>query len=131
MKEYDRVKLTVEKEKYTIDGAHKGMVGWICDPRNINGQWLVCFDECDLPQFPTIPVNEKDLEVVWESHERQVGDKMILLAETYTGQGFGKGLKGVLSEKLPNNKWLVRFKKQDGLTVDSDLVVNGNDFILE
>ena len=71
MKEYDRVKLTVEKEKYTIDGAHKGMVGWICDPRNINGQWLVCFDECDLPQFPTIPVKEKDLEVVWESHERQ------------------------------------------------------------
>ncbi len=131
MKEYDRVKLTVEKEKYTIDGAHKGMVGWICDPRNINGQWLVCFDECDLPQFPTIPVKEKDLEVVWESHERQAGDKMILLAETYAEHGFGKGLKGILCEKLPNNKWLVHFYKQDGLTVDSDLVVNGNDFILE
>ena len=38
MKEYDRVELIVEKEKYTKDGVHQGMDGWICDPRNINGQ---------------------------------------------------------------------------------------------
>ena len=44
MKEYDRVRLIVEKEKYAEDGVHKGMDGWICDPRNIDGQWLVSFD---------------------------------------------------------------------------------------
>lgn len=29
MKEYDRVRLIVEKEKYAEDGVHKGMDGWI------------------------------------------------------------------------------------------------------
>jgi len=37
MKEYDRVRLIVEKEKYVKYGVHKGMDGWICDPRNIDG----------------------------------------------------------------------------------------------
>lgn len=42
--------------------------GWICDPRNINGQWLVCFDqEFDLPNIATIPVKEEDLIVIKES----------------------------------------------------------------
>lgn len=42
--------------------------GWICDPRNINGQWLVCFDqEYDLPNIATIPVKEEDLKVIKES----------------------------------------------------------------
>lgn len=45
MKEYDRVELIVEKERYTDEAVHNGMDGWICDPRNINGQWLVCFDQ--------------------------------------------------------------------------------------
>ena len=45
MKEYSRVRLVVEKEKYAKKGAHKGMDGWICDPRNIDGDWLVCFDD--------------------------------------------------------------------------------------
>ena len=68
MKEYDRVELIVEKEKYTKDGVHQGMDGWICDPRNINGQWLVCFDHADdLPEYPIIAVKEEDLKVIWES----------------------------------------------------------------
>ena len=68
MKEYDRVELIVEKEKYEKEGVHKGMDGWICDPRNINGQWLVCFDqELDLPNIATIPVKEEDLKVIKES----------------------------------------------------------------
>ncbi len=42
--------------------------GWICDPRNINGQWLVCFDqEFVLPNIATIPVKEEDLIVIKES----------------------------------------------------------------
>ncbi len=67
MKEYSRVKLTVEKEKYAKEGVHKGMDGWICDPRNINGQWLVCFDRQGAqPNIATIPVKEDDLEVICE-----------------------------------------------------------------
>lgn len=67
MKEYSRVKLIVEKEKYAKEGAHKGMDGWICDPRNINGQWLVCFDQYGiLPDIACIPVKEEDLEVIYE-----------------------------------------------------------------
>ena len=67
MKEYDRVRLIVEKEKYAEDGVHKVMDGWICDPRNINGQWLVSFDQSgDLPEIACIPVKEEDLEVMVE-----------------------------------------------------------------
>ena len=70
MKEYDRVELIVEKEKYANEGVHKGMDGWICDPRNINGQWLVCFDHADdLPEYPIISVLEEDLKVIWECPE--------------------------------------------------------------
>ncbi len=131
MKEYDRVKLTVEKEKYTIDGAHKGMVGWICDPRNINGQWLVCFDECDLPQFPTIPVKEKDLEVVWELPLMQVGVNVILFTDTYVNIGLPKGLKGtVIDRGAKEGEWLVRFPVQTGIdcekvcSVDEDYIAD-------
>ena len=67
MKEYDRVELIVEKEKYEKEGVHKGMDGWICDTRNINGQWLVCFDHADdLPEYPIIAVKEEDLKLIWE-----------------------------------------------------------------
>ena len=67
MKEYDRVELIVEKEKYAKEGVHKGMEGWICDPRHINGQWLVCFDqEGALPNIATLPILEVDLKVTHE-----------------------------------------------------------------
>ena len=62
MKEYDRVELLVEKENYANEGVHKGMDGLICAPRNIHGQWLVCFDHADeLPEYPIIAVKEADL----------------------------------------------------------------------
>ena len=41
MKEMDTVEVIVEKEKYAKEGVHKGMQGWICDPRCIQGHWLV------------------------------------------------------------------------------------------
>ena len=68
MKEYDRVKLIVEKEEYAKYEVHKGMDGWICDPRKINGKWLVCFDHLDdLPQYPILSILEEDLIVIEES----------------------------------------------------------------
>ena len=75
MKEYDRVELIVEKEKYANEGVHKGMDGWICDPRKIDGFWLVSFEgeifqgedgvwDCtDI----TIEFLEEDLKVIKES----------------------------------------------------------------
>lgn len=66
MKEYSRVRLIVEKEKCAKDGAHKGMDGWICDPRNINGQWPVCFDDEEMFAITIIPIKEEDLELVRE-----------------------------------------------------------------
>lgn len=67
MKEFSIVRLIVEKERYAKDGVHKGMDGWICDPRNIDGEWLVCFDQYgDLPDIATIPVKEEDLELIAE-----------------------------------------------------------------
>ena len=41
MKEYDDVKVIVEKERYAKEGVHKGMVGTILDPRRVEGDWLV------------------------------------------------------------------------------------------
>ena len=66
MKEYDYVKVTVEKEKYARDGVHKGMVGWICDPRIINNQRLVSFETENGEEIACIAVKEEDLEVLFE-----------------------------------------------------------------
>ena len=66
MKEYDRVQLIVEKECYIKHGVHKGMDGIICDPRKINGKWLVSFDQYgDLPEIACISVKESDLKFVY------------------------------------------------------------------
>ncbi|MBQ3755341.1 MAG: hypothetical protein II867_04205 [Clostridia bacterium] len=65
MRELDYVEVIVEKEKYAKEGVHKDMDGIIVDSRNINGYWLVCFDQFgDLPNIATIPVKEQDLELV-------------------------------------------------------------------
>ena len=65
MKDYDRVKLIVEKECYAKHSVHKGMDEWICDPRNIDGTWLVSFDQFgDKPNIATIAVKETDLKII-------------------------------------------------------------------
>ena len=127
MKEYDRVKLIVEKEKYANEGVHKGMDGWICDPRNINEQWLVCFDQYGaLPNIATIPVKEKDLEVIWEHPLKQVGSKVTLYVNNYIDNGAPLGAQGVIVQKGEvDSKWIVCFsikelKKDVTLTVDND-----------
>lgn len=61
----DNVEVIVEKEKYTRDGVHKGMQGWITEPENINGYWLVNFPQCgEKNDIATIPVREEDMKVV-------------------------------------------------------------------
>ena len=69
MKEMDCVELTVEKEKYSKDGVHQGMQGWICDPRNIDDTWLVNFPQCGgKGDIATIAVKEKDLKQIPVMH---------------------------------------------------------------
>lgn len=43
MKELDCVEVITEKEVYAKQGVHKGMQGWICDNRCVDGFWLVNF----------------------------------------------------------------------------------------
>jgi hypothetical protein len=65
MKELDCVEVTVEKEKYARDGVHKGMNGWICDPRCIDGYWLVSFPQYgEKENIATLEIKEDDLKLI-------------------------------------------------------------------
>lgn len=65
MKEMDCVKLLVEKETYSKEGVHKGMQGWICDPRNIDNSWLVNFPQCgEQDDIATLGIKEEDMELI-------------------------------------------------------------------
>ena len=65
MKEMDCVEVIVEKECYVKEGVHKGMQGWICDPNNIDGYWLVNFPQYGEKQdIATIDIEETDLKLV-------------------------------------------------------------------
>ena len=61
----NNVKVITEKETYAKDGVHKGMQGWITEPENINGYWLVNFPQCgEKDDIATIPIREEDMKVV-------------------------------------------------------------------
>ena len=65
MKEMDIVEVIVEKEEYVEDGVHKGMQGWICDPRKVNGTWLINFPQCgEKGDIATISIKETDLKQI-------------------------------------------------------------------
>ena len=63
MKEMDCVEVVVEKECYAKEGVHKGMQGWICDPRMIDNSWLVNFPQCgEKRDIATLDIKEEDLK---------------------------------------------------------------------
>lgn len=72
MQEYDQVELLVEKECYAKEGAHKGDIGTIMDPRKIKGSWFVVFQkelyidkDGDWAQnIAEVVVKEEDLRLV-------------------------------------------------------------------
>ena len=75
MKEIDNVEVIAEKEKYAKYGVHKGMQGWICDDRNINGCWLVNFPQCgEKADIAEIPVKEEDLKLIDIMHAKINGE---------------------------------------------------------
>ena len=70
LKEYDCVELLVEKERYAKDGVHKGMQGWICYEKCVDGFSLVNFP-CygDHPDIATISVRDEDLRIITEGDD--------------------------------------------------------------
>ena len=65
MKELDCVEVLVEKEKYAKHGVHKGMQGWICDERIIEGRRLVNFPQYgEKEDIATLDILESDLKKI-------------------------------------------------------------------
>lgn len=64
MKEFDRVKVIRDSERYKKAGIFKGMIGTILDPRKIDGRWLVIFSDENGNDTAEDSILESDLEVV-------------------------------------------------------------------
>ena len=65
LKEYDSVELIADKNRYAEHGVYKGMQGWICFAKEVEGFSLVNFP-CygDHPDIATITVHDEDLRVI-------------------------------------------------------------------
>ena len=64
MKEYDKVKVIRDTERYKKAGIVNGMIGTILDPRKIDGRWLVIFSDEKGNDIAEDSILESDLEVV-------------------------------------------------------------------
>ncbi len=65
MKELDIVEVITDKKSYANDGVHKGMQGWICDERVIDGYRLVNFPQCGAnADIATTEIKEEDLRII-------------------------------------------------------------------
>ena len=65
MKEMDCVEIVVEKKRYTDEGVHKGMQGWICLDECVDGYWLVNLPQYGAkPDIATISIHEADMIVI-------------------------------------------------------------------
>ena len=77
MKEMDCVEVINEKEKYTKRGIHKGMQGWICDPRSIDGTWLVNFPLYgEKDDIATLDIKEDDLCLLPDGMDARVNEQI-------------------------------------------------------
>lgn len=77
MREIDCAEITVEKEKYAKQGIHKGMQGWICDPRNIDNSWLVNFSQYgEQDDIATLSIKEDDLILMVNGMDARVNEKI-------------------------------------------------------
>ena len=64
MKEFDRVRVIRDTERYKKAGIVKGMIGTILDPRKIDGRWLVIFSDEKGNDIAEDSISESDLEVI-------------------------------------------------------------------
>ena len=73
----DCVEVVAEKAEYAKEGVHKGMQGWICDPRTIDGTWLI-----NLPQYgekddiATLPIKEEDLRLLPDGMDARINEQI-------------------------------------------------------
>lgn len=65
LKEYDCVELIADRDRYARHGVYKGMQGWICFAKEVEGFSLVNFP-CygDHPDIATISVRDEDLRII-------------------------------------------------------------------
>ena len=64
MKEFDRVRLIRDSERYRKAGIVKGMIGTILDPRKIDDRQLVVFSDAQENDIAEDSISESDLEIV-------------------------------------------------------------------
>lgn len=77
MKEMDCVEVINEKERYTKRGVHKGMQGWICDPRSIDGTWLVNFPQHgEKDDIATLDIKEDDLCLLGDGMDARINEQI-------------------------------------------------------
>ena len=77
MKELDCVEVIVEKKRYADEGVHKGMQGWICDERNIDGCWLVNFPQYgEKDDIAEINIKEEDLLLLPNGMDARVNERI-------------------------------------------------------
>ena len=77
MKEMDCVEVINEKDKYAKRGIHKGMQGWICDPRNIDGTWLVNFPQYgEHDDIATLDIKEEDLRLLPDGMDARINEEI-------------------------------------------------------
>ena len=77
MKEMDCVEVINEKERYTKEGVHKGMQGWICDSRSIDGTWLVNFPQYgEKEDIATLDIKEEDLRLLPDGMDARINEQI-------------------------------------------------------
>ena len=88
MKEMDCVEVICEKDEYARSGIHKGMQGWICDPRNIDGTWLVNFPQYgEKDDIATLAVKEEDLRRLPNGMDARINEQIKTRFEKNMGLG--------------------------------------------
>ena len=77
MKEMDCVEVIDENDKYAQRGVHKGMQGWICDPRSIDGTWLVNFPQYgEKDDIATLDIKEEDLRPLPDGMDARINEEI-------------------------------------------------------
>ncbi len=77
MKEMDCVEVIVEKEKYAKEGVHKGMQGWICYDKKVNGYWLINFPQYgEKDDIAEISILESDLKHLPNGMDASVNERI-------------------------------------------------------
>ncbi len=142
-KEYDWVEVTVEKDEYAKEGVHKGMFGWISDPRTIDETRLVDFPQCGYHRdITSLAVKKTDMRVThsrsvlknelmrMELGENEPGEILIVEVtvenDEYAKEGVHKGMQGVVY--IQNDNALYTYFVTSWRTEPfADIVVSPND----